>query len=131
MHICDALLYGCFYSTDTQFDCTDIGTKVEAKSSMLHMQLEFIGYQDPMNPNCVWSIGASPDVYEAGVFNTTSIPWISDIEGSHDVVESGPVSIDCIINRGPNRGCNATSSIKESSNAYVVGVLNLSTRLQS
>ena len=63
---------------------------------------------------------------ELDVFNTTPKPWISDIEGSHNIVEFGPVSVDCIINCGPSRGCNATSSIEGSSDAYVAGVLSLS-----
>ena len=65
------------------------------------------------------------------VFNTAPTPWISDIEGFSDVVESSPMPVDCVINSGPGKGCNATSRIGGSPDACVVGVLSLSARLRS
>ena len=90
--------------------------------------------------NVAWSIGRSPDIYVARMlslslgllswrYSTPPTQWILHIEGSHDIVEFKSVSIDCIINCGPYKGCNAAWSIGGSSDVYVVGVLTLSPEL--
>ena len=60
------------------------------------------------------------------VVNIVPTQWFSLIKGSHNISEFGAVFVDCIINCGPCRGCNAACSIGRSPDVYVARVLTLS-----